>query len=88
MLGAHDEDDTLTPQVLIENLAVKATAALALRHLVARPGGDYPYGGQVADESIERLARSEYDRERVGRFDAFYLFNRASDGRFRRGVEY
>jgi betaine reductase len=38
MLAAHDEDDTLTGQVLLENLACKATAVLALRHLLARPG--------------------------------------------------
>ena len=38
MLPAHDEDDTLTGQVLLENLACKATGALALRHLLARPG--------------------------------------------------
>jgi len=38
MLPGHEEDDTLTGQVLLENLACKATAALALRHLLARPG--------------------------------------------------
>jgi len=38
MLAGHEEDDTLTGQVLLENLACKATAALALRHLLARPG--------------------------------------------------
>jgi betaine reductase len=38
ILPGHDEDDTLTGQVLLENLACKATAALALRHLLARPG--------------------------------------------------
>src|SRR5262245_36122595 len=38
MLAGHDDDDTLTGQVLLENLACKATAALALRHLLARPG--------------------------------------------------
>src|SRR5213594_94217 len=38
MLPGHDEDDTLTGQVLLENLACKATASLALRHLLARPG--------------------------------------------------
>jgi glycine/sarcosine/betaine reductase complex component C subunit beta len=37
VLPGHDEDDTLTGQVLLENLACKATAALALRHLLARP---------------------------------------------------
>jgi betaine reductase len=38
VLPAHEEDDTLTGQVLLENLACKATAALALRHLLARRG--------------------------------------------------
>jgi betaine reductase len=38
VLSGHDEDDTLTGQVLLENLACKATAGLALRHLLARPG--------------------------------------------------
>jgi betaine reductase len=38
MLPGHDEDETLTAQVLLENLACKATAALALRHLLSRPG--------------------------------------------------
>lgn len=38
MLPGHDQDDTLTGHVLMENLACKATAALALRHLLARPG--------------------------------------------------
>jgi betaine reductase len=38
MLPGHEEDDTLTGQVLLENLACKATAALALRHVLARPG--------------------------------------------------
>ena len=38
VLPGHEEDDTLTGQVLLENLACKATAGLALRHLLARPG--------------------------------------------------
>jgi len=38
MLAGHDDDDTLSAQVLLENLAVKATAGLALAHLLARPG--------------------------------------------------
>src|SRR5256712_2634313 len=38
MLPGPDDDDTLTGQVLLENLTCKATAALALRHLLARPG--------------------------------------------------
>jgi len=38
MLPGHEEDDTLTGQVLLENLACKATAGLALRHLLGRRG--------------------------------------------------
>jgi glycine/sarcosine/betaine reductase complex component C subunit beta len=56
MLAAHDEDDTLTGQVLLENLACKATAALALRHLLARPGalaaGDVRYVLSCGEEAV------------------------------------
>ncbi|MET0484670.1 MAG: glycine reductase, partial [Candidatus Rokuibacteriota bacterium] len=48
MLPGHEEDDTLTGQVLLENLACKATAGLALRHLLARPGA-------VAAENVRYL---------------------------------
>jgi glycine/sarcosine/betaine reductase complex component C subunit beta len=34
VLPAHDNDATLVPEVLLENLATKASAALALRHLL------------------------------------------------------
>jgi hypothetical protein len=40
MTGAHDEDESLTASVLLENLACKATGALALEHLLAETG--YP----------------------------------------------
>jgi betaine reductase len=56
MLAGHDEDDTLTGQVLLENLACKATAALALRHLLARPGalaaGDVRYVLSCGEEAV------------------------------------
>ncbi len=56
MLPGHDEDDTLTGQVLLENLACKATAALALRHLLARPGaiaaGDVRYVVSCGEEAV------------------------------------
>ena len=56
MLPAHDEDDTLTGQVLLENLACKATAGLALRHLLARPGAvaanDVRYVISCGEEAI------------------------------------
>jgi glycine/sarcosine/betaine reductase complex component C subunit beta len=56
MLPGHDEDDTLTGQVLLENLACKATAALALRHLLARPGAlaaaDVRYVMNCGEEAV------------------------------------
>lgn len=56
MLPGHDEDDTLTGQVLLENLACKATAALALRHLLARPGAvaaaDVRYVVNCGEEAV------------------------------------
>jgi betaine reductase len=56
MLSGHEEDDTLTGQVLLENLACKATAALALRHLLARPdalaAGDVRYVISCGEEAI------------------------------------
>lgn len=38
MLGAHERDESLQPTVLLENLACKATGALALEHLLRRTG--------------------------------------------------
>jgi glycine/sarcosine/betaine reductase complex component C subunit beta len=38
MLRAHDLDESLSASVLLENLACKATGALALEHLLARTG--------------------------------------------------
>jgi betaine reductase len=56
MLPGHEEDDTLTGQVLLENLACKATASLALRHLLARPGaiaaGDVRYVINCGEEAV------------------------------------
>ena len=56
MLPGHDDDDTLTGQVLLENLACKATASLALRHLLARPGaiaaGDVRYVINCGEEAV------------------------------------
>lgn len=42
VLRAHELDETLQPQVLLENLACKASAALALRHLFGQPGAPGP----------------------------------------------
>jgi betaine reductase len=60
LLGAvrpgHPEDDTLAAQVLLENLACKATAGLALRHLLARPGSPgaaaVPYVLNCGEEAV------------------------------------
>jgi len=38
MSGAHVQDESLTPSVLLENLACKATGSLALEHLLAKTG--------------------------------------------------
>jgi hypothetical protein len=38
MLRAHDLDESLSAAVLLENLACKATGALALQHLLSRTG--------------------------------------------------
>jgi len=35
----HEEDFNLTPEILIENLAARASGVLALRHLLAKMGG-------------------------------------------------
>lgn len=39
MQPGHPEDEALSAQILLENLACKASAALALAHLLGRPGG-------------------------------------------------
>jgi betaine reductase len=62
MLAAHDEDETLTAQVLLENLAVKATAALALRHLLARPGGLDPARVRYVINCGEEAVGDRYQR--------------------------
>jgi glycine/sarcosine/betaine reductase complex component C subunit beta len=38
MASAHDQDESLTAPVLLENLACKATGALALEHLLGQTG--------------------------------------------------
>ena len=56
MLPGHDEDVTLSGLVLLENLACKATAVLALRHLLARPGAiaaaDVRYVMSCGEEAV------------------------------------
>ena len=62
MLPGHDDDDTLTGQVLLENLACKATAALALRHLLARPGAIAPADVRYVMNCGEEAVGDRYQR--------------------------
>jgi hypothetical protein len=55
MLPAHDLDESLSAQVLLENLACKATGALALEQLLARTGlpvGDLAYVIGCGEEAV------------------------------------
>ena len=55
MTGAHDEDESLTASVLLENLACKATGALALEHLLAQtafPADDIEYAIGCGEEAV------------------------------------
>jgi hypothetical protein len=37
----HEEDSSLTPEILLENLAARASGVLALRHLIGKTGGGH-----------------------------------------------
>jgi betaine reductase len=55
MAGAHDLDESLSASVLLENLACKATGALALEHLLATSGlaaEDVPYVIGSGEEAV------------------------------------
>jgi glycine/sarcosine/betaine reductase complex component C subunit beta len=55
MLRAHDLDESLSASVLLENLACKATGALALEHLLARtgfPAGELQYVIGSGEEAV------------------------------------
>lgn len=55
MTGAHDEDESLTASVLLENLACKATGALALEHLLAKtafPADELEYAIGCGEEAV------------------------------------
>jgi glycine/sarcosine/betaine reductase complex component C subunit beta len=55
MTGAHDEDESLTASVLLENLACKATGALALEHLLAEtsfPADELEYAIGCGEEAV------------------------------------
>ena len=61
IIRAHDQDATLTPDVLLENLACKASAAMALRTLISDLGwapNDIPYVINSGEEAVgERYQR-------------------------------
>jgi hypothetical protein len=55
MTGAHDLDESLSASVLLENLACKATGALALEHLLQAAGldpADVPYVIGSGEEAV------------------------------------
>jgi hypothetical protein len=55
MAAAHDLDESLSPTVLLENLACKATGALALERLLAQTGfhaDDLPYLLGCGEEAV------------------------------------
>jgi hypothetical protein len=55
MLRAHDLDESLSASVLLENLACKATGALALEHLLAQttfPADDLQYVIGAGEEAV------------------------------------
>jgi glycine/sarcosine/betaine reductase complex component C subunit beta len=55
MSGAHDLDESLSAPVLLENLACKATGALALEHLLRTTGldpADVPYVLGSGEEAV------------------------------------
>jgi len=62
MLPGHPEDDTLTGQVLLENLACKTSAGLALAHLLARPDGLAPAAVRYVLNCGEEAVGDRYQR--------------------------
>ena len=55
MAGAHELDESLSASVLLENLACKATGALALEHLLHTTGfdpGEVPYVIGSGEEAV------------------------------------
>src|SRR5919204_1328588 len=55
MAAAHDQDESLTAPVLLENLACKATGALALEHLLRQTGlppEDLEYAIGCGEEAV------------------------------------
>ncbi len=54
ILPAHEEDAALLPEVLLENLASRASGVLALRHLISDPGkaGEIDYLLGCGEEAV------------------------------------
>jgi len=59
--GAHEVDETLQAPVLLENLAIKASAVHALRDLLSRTGAD-PDGIRLAIGAGEEAIGDRYQR--------------------------
>ncbi|MCL4458879.1 MAG: glycine/sarcosine/betaine reductase complex component C subunit beta [Chloroflexi bacterium] len=62
VLQAHDEDEALSARVMMENLACKASAALALRHLLSRGDGLAPEEVDYILNSGEEAVGDRYQR--------------------------
>ncbi len=61
IVRAHEQDATLTPDVLLENLACKASAAMAMRSLLAQDGIE-PEGIDYIINSGEEAVGERYQR--------------------------
>jgi betaine reductase len=61
IVRAHEQDATLTPDVLLENLACKASAAMAMRTLLAQDGIE-PEGIDYIINSGEEAVGERYQR--------------------------
>jgi betaine reductase len=61
IVRAHEQDATLTPDVLLENLACKASAAMAMRALLAQDGVE-PEGIDYIINSGEEAVGERYQR--------------------------
>lgn len=62
MRAGHAEDEALAAPVLLENLACKASAALALAHLLSRPGGLSPGAVRYVINCGEEAVGDRYQR--------------------------
>ena len=73
--AAHEQDEALTAHVLLENLAIKASAVHALRHLLATSGIDpasITLNGQTIDPaSTYRIVTNSFLADGGDSFTAF-----------------